>query len=125
MITLNYAKKKENIIIKKTEDYSDRVIRLYQYLIDIKKEKTMSKQILRSGTSIGANVAESRFAQSRLDFISKLSIALKEANETSYWLNRIYNTNYINKVQYESMNADIESIIKILVRIIKTSKGTE
>ena len=117
--------RKENIIIKKTEDYSDRIIRLYQYLIDIRKEKTMSKQILRSGTSIGANVAESRFAQSHLDFISKLSIALKEANETSFWLTRIYNANYINKAQYESMNADIESIIKILVKIIKTSKGTE
>ena len=114
--------RKENIIIKKTEEFSYRIILMYQYLIDSKNEKTISKQILRSGTSIGANIAESTFAQSRLDFISKMSIALKEANETSFWLSRLYKGNYINKVQFDSMNTDIDSIIKILVKIIKTSK---
>ena len=112
--------RKENIIIKKTEDFSDRIIRLYQYLIDKKKEKIISKQIIRSGTSIGANAAESKYAQSRMDFISKLSIALK-ANETSYWLNRLYKT----EEQYRSITDDNDSIIRILTKIIKTSKGIE
>ena len=117
--------RKENIIIKKTEDFSDRIIRLYQYLIDKKKEKIISKQIIRSGTSIGANAAESKYAQSRMDFISKLSIALKEANETSYWLNRLYKGGYITEEQYRSITDDNDSIIRILTKIIKTSKGIE
>lgn len=116
--------RKENIIIKKTEDFSDRIIRLYQYLIDKKKEKIISKQIIRSGTSIGANAAESKYAQSRMDFISKLSIALK-ANETSYWLNRLYKGGYITEEQYRSITDDNDSIIRILTKIIKTSKGIE
>ena len=94
---------------------------MYQYLIDKKKEKIISKQIIRSGTSIGANAAESKYAQSRMDFISKLSIALKEANETSYWLNRLYKT----EEQYRSITDDNDSIIRILTKIIKTSKGIE
>ena len=117
--------RKENIIIKKTEDFSDRIIRLYQYLIDKKKEKIISKQIIRSGTSIGANAAEGKYAQSRMDFISKLSIALKEANETSYWLNRLYKGGYITEEQYRSITDDNDSIIRILTKIIKTSKGIE
>ena len=117
--------RKENIIIKKTEEFSDRIIRLYQYLIDKKKEKIISKQIIRSGTSIGANAAESKYAQSRMDFISKLSIALKEANETSYWLNRLYKGGYITEEQYNSITDDNDSIIRILTKIIKTSKEIE
>ncbi len=117
--------KKENIIIIKTEEFSDRIIHLYQYLIDKKKENVMSKQILRSGTSIGANVAESKYAQSRMDFISKMSIALKEANEASFWLNRIHKGNYITESEYISMINDNDSIIRILTKIIKTSKGIE
>ena len=117
--------RKENIIIKKTEEFSDRIIRLYQYLIDKKKEKIISKQIIRSGTSTGANAAESKYAQSRMDFISKLSIALKEANETSYWLNRLYKGGYITEEQYKSITDDNDSIIRILTKIIKTSKGIE
>ena len=117
--------RKENIIITKTEDFSDRIIRLYQFLIDKKKEKILSKQILRSGTSIGANVSESKFAQSRMDFISKLSIALKEANETLFWLNRIYKGGYITEIQYNSLIDYNNSIIRILIKIIKTSKGIE
>ena len=117
--------RKENIIITKTEKFSDRIIRMFQYLTDTKKEKVMSRQICRSGTSIGANVAESKFAQSRADFISKLSIALKEANETLYWLNRLFKGGYINEKQFQSMINDCDSIVMILVKIIKTSKGSK
>ena len=95
---------------------------MYKYLSSQKNEYIVSKLVLRSGTSIGANVNESRNAQSTLDFISKLSIALKEADETAYWLKCLYGGEYISEVQYVSMNNDIQEIIKILVKIIKTTK---
>ncbi len=82
----------------------------------------MSKQIYRSGTSIGANIAESRFAQSTPDYISKLSIALKEANETDYWIENLYKGQYINEKEYESIHHDVDEIIKLLVSSIKTCK---
>lgn len=78
--------RKESVLKNKSESFAKRIIRLYQYLMNVKHETVISKQIYRSGTSIGANIAESRLAQSELDFISKLSIALKEAEETEYWL---------------------------------------
>ena len=81
----------------------------------------MSKQLLRSGTSIGANVSEAERAQSKADFISKMSIALKEANETNYWLKLLYITDYLNKSQYDSINTDINELISILIAICKTS----
>ena len=114
--------RKENIILTKSEDFSDRMVLLYQYLIEKKNEHIISKQIYRSGTSIGANIAESKFAQSRPDFINKLSIALKEANETEYWLNRLYHGHYLTQYQYESLFNDIDSIISILTIIVKTLK---
>ncbi len=114
--------KKENVIQDKTAAYAIRIIRLYQYLTDVKHEQTISKQILRSGTSIGANTAESRNAQSKADFISKLNIALKEADETAFWLKTLYGGNYITERQLQSMLADNAEIIRILVKIIKTSK---
>ena len=77
--------RKESVLKNKSESFAKRMIKLYQYLMNVKHETVISKQIYRSGTSIGANIAESRFAQSELDFISKLSIALKEAEETEYW----------------------------------------
>lgn len=116
------TQRKENIIQTKTEAYSIRIIKLYQYLQKTKQEKTLSRQILRSGTSIGANVAESRNAQSGADFISKLSIALKEADETAFWLKSLFCGDYITEPQYISMRNDNEEIIKILVSIIKTMK---
>lgn len=113
---------KESIIKQKSEAFSIRIIKMYKYLSSQKNEYAISKQVLRSGTSIGANVNESRNAQSSSDFISKLSIALKEADETAYWLKCLYGGEFITKVQYTSMNNDIQEIIKILVKIIKTTK---
>ena len=114
--------RKENIIQDKTSAYAIRIIRLYQYLTNVKHGQTISRQILRSGTSIGANTAESRNAQSRADFVNKLNIALKEADETAFWLKTLYGGNYITERQLQSMLADNTEIIRILVKIIKTSK---
>ena len=83
----------------------------------------MSKQILRCGTSVGANISESIFAQSRMDFVSKMSIALKEANETKYWLELLMETDYITRMQYESIADDISKIIGTLVNIVKSTKN--
>ena len=118
--------RQENIIVKKSEAFADRIIKLYKYLFG-KKEGNIDilKQILRSGTSIGANVAESINAQSPADFISKLSIALKEANETEYWLKTLYQGQYIDENGFQSMFNDNEEIIKILVKSIKTIKKRE
>ena len=115
-------KRQESIIKEKSEAFSKRIVRLYRYLTQQKGETIISKQIYRSGTSIGANIAESKFAQSPADFISKLSIALKEANETEYWLKNLFYGDYITERQYTSMFNDIEEIIKILVKSIKTLK---
>lgn len=95
---------------------------MYKYLSSHMNERVLSKQVLRSGTSVGANVNESRNAQSTSDFISKLSIALKEADETTYWLKCLYGGEYITEAQYLSMNNDIQEIVRILVKIIKTTK---
>lgn len=114
--------RKENIIQIKTEAYAARIVKLYTYLRDVKHEQTLSKQILRSGTSIGANTAESRNAQSKADFINKLSIALKEADETIFWLKTLHSGKYITEKQMKSMISDNKEIIRILVKIIKTSK---
>ena len=114
--------RKENIIKVKTENFSVRIIRMYQYLTVTHKEHTISKQILRSGTSIGANVSESGNAQSTNDFVSKLSIALKEAEETAYWLKCLYAGRYLTEKQYFSMNSDLSEVIRILVKIVKTTK---
>lgn len=114
--------RKESILKQKTESFATRIIKLYQYLIQVPKESVMSKQIYRSGTSIGANVAESINAQSDADFINKLSVALKEANETEYWLKNLYSADYIDQKGYQSLQKDNEEIIKILVSSIKTMK---
>ena len=116
-------KRPENIIVKKTEDFSDRIIKMYKYLQQ-KKDGNIDllKQVLRSGTSIGANTAESKFAQSDADFLTKLTIALKEANETKYWLNRLYGGEYLTETEYKSIIKDNEEIINILVKITGTLK---
>lgn len=111
-----------NAIQDKSRDYAIRIIKCYKYLVDQKKERVMSKQLLRSGTSIGANTRESRNAQSRLDFLNKLNIALKEADETAYWLDLLHTTEYIDDKMYASLNSDCNEIISLLVRIIKTLK---
>ena len=115
--------RKENIIIAKSDVYSNRILKLYQYLTDVKHEFVFSKQIVRSGTSIGANIAESRNAQGEKDFINKLNIALKEADETEFWLKKLLHGDYITQYQYESMYQDNDEIVKILTKIIKTMKS--
>lgn len=110
---------KYNVIEEKSFDFAIRIVKLYQYLVNDKKEYVLSKQLLRCGTSIGANVAESQKAQTRPDFNAKLNIALKEANETFYWLKLLYRTDYITEKEFKSMSKDIDEIISILVSICK------
>lgn len=103
-------------------DFGCRITRLFQYLTEDAdyKEFVISKQIYRSGTSIGANVRESKHAQSDADFLSKMSIAYKEADETDYWLNLLHDNGYINESQYESLKKDMDRILKLLTSIVKT-----
>jgi four helix bundle protein len=114
--------KKENIVKTKSFLFSVRIVNLYKFLNQEKKEFVISKQLLRSGTSIGANVRESEHAESKSDFIHKLSIALKEANETEYWLDLLKETGYLNITEYISIQENIKEILKLLVSIIKTTK---
>ena len=109
-------------VAKKSFSFAIRIVNLYKHLTDTKKEFVMSKQLLRCGTSIGANVAESQDAQSTADFISKLSIALKEARETEYWLRLMKETDFLTESEFSSIVADCEEIEKMLVSIIKTMK---
>ncbi len=109
----------ENNIYDLTKDFALRIVNLYKYLKAEKSEFVISKQILRCGTSIGANVYEAQYAQSRADFKSKMNIALKEANETGYWLELLLRSEYISKNQYESINSDFVRIIATLMNIVK------
>jgi len=112
----------ESIIYDKTLNFAQRIVRVYKVLSGERKEFVMSKQLLRSGTSIGANVSEAIYAQSRPDFIHKMSIALKEAHETEYWLKLLASGEYILEKEFVSLEADVKEIIKILISIVKTSK---
>lgn len=114
--------KRKNIVKIKSFDFAIDIVNLYKDLTDNKKEYVMSRQLLKSGTSIGANVREAEFAQSKLDFISKMSISLKEANETDYWLELLYKTAYINKETYQNFKLKSTAILKLLVSIVKSSK---
>lgn len=111
----------DNISVQKSFDFAVRIVNLYKHLTENYKEYVISKQLLRSGTSIGANISEAQRGQSRADFVAKMSIALKEANETDYWLKLLYKTDYINQVQYDSLKTDINELISILTAICKTS----
>ncbi len=113
---------KKNVIKEKSFEFAKEIVYLYKVLAD-KREFVLSKQMLRSGTSIGANVRESEHAQSKADFIHKLSISLKEANETEYWLDLLYETNYLTDEEFLNLkNKNIE-ILKLLTSIINTSKN--
>jgi len=114
---------RDNIIVSKSYSFALKVIELYKYLISEKKEYVMSKQLLRCGTSIGANVHEAVASESKKDFIHKLGIALKEARETSYWLRLLKETNYISQDQASELHSACEELIKILNSIILTTKG--
>jgi len=116
--------KSKNVIANKSYLFAIRVVNLSKYLQTQKKEFTLSKQVLRSGTAIGALVREAEFAQSKADFIHKMSIALKEANETAYWLELLYDTKYIDTVMFTNIQTDIQELLKLLVSIIKSSKKT-
>ena len=111
-----------NVVEEKRFQFAIRIFRLYQYLRSKKKEFVLSKQLLRSGTSIGANVAEAQQAQSRADFLSKINIALKEAAETEYWLRLLRATDYMVEKEFRSIYDDCEQVKKLLVAIVKSTK---
>ena len=113
---------KENPVAEKSKAFALRIIALYKYLCDEKHEFVMSKQILRSGTSIGANIREGQRGQSKADFYAKLNISLKEADETAYWLELLHESNYMTEAEFNSIYADNEELIKLLVSITKSQK---
>ena len=114
---------KDNIILDKSFGFAVRIVKLYKHLCDDKKEYVLSKQLLRCGTSIGANINEAQAGQSKADFIAKMSIASKEARESKYWINLLIKTDYlnINENYVQSLINDIEEIIKLLTSIVKSS----
>ena len=112
----------ENIVEEKSFRFAVRIVKLCQYLRSSKKEYALTKQLIRSGTSVGANVAEAQQAQSKADFVSKLNIALKEAVETNYWIRLLAATNYLTETEKSSILEDCEELQKILISIIKKSK---
>ena len=115
----------ENIIRTKSFNFALRIVKLYQFLCLDKKEFVLSKQLLRSGTSVGALVRESEHAESKPDFVHKLAIAQKEANESDYWLDLLFQSEYLNKMQYQSLKSDILEINKILASIIISTKQNQ
>ena len=112
----------KSLVYEKSLTYAVRIVNLYKYLCEQRRETVMSKQLLRSGTSIGANISESLFAESDSDFIHKLAIAQKEVNETAYWLKLLEKTEYLTSQEYLSMSGDIEELQKIITSIILTKK---
>ena len=108
----------EDVIYKLSKKFAIRIVKLYSYLCNEKKEYVMSKQLYRCGTSIGANVAESLFAQSDADYLSKLKISLKEASEAKYWLELLFESDYLSAQEFDSMTNDVNMIIGITVNII-------
>jgi four helix bundle protein len=113
---------KENVLRQKSYAFALRIVKLYKHLCEQSKEYVLSKQILRAGTSIGANVAEANQAQSKSDFVHKLSISLKEAVETEYWLHLLNDADYLTDSQAESLLEDCKELIRILTSSIKTAK---
>ena len=116
--------KKDNIIQIKSYDFAVRVVKLYKHLSQEKKEFVLSKQLLRSGTSIGANVEEAIGGQSRKDFFAKLTIAYKEARESHYWIRLLKDTDYLSEKESESLLKDIDEILKIIGSIQKTIRNS-
>ena len=110
---------KENPCVSISFEFAVRIVNLYKFLTTEHNEYTLSRQVLRAGTCIGANVAEAQRGQSKADFLAKMSIALKEANETQYWLRLLHRTEYLNGSQFESINNDVDELISILTAICK------
>ena len=113
---------KDNVIKDKSFTFALRIVKLYKHLTNEKKEYVLSKQLLRSGTSVGAMVREAEHAESKADFIHKLSIALKEANESEYWIELLHQSDYIDGKGFQSISCDLKEILKLLTSIIKTAK---
>lgn len=113
---------KKNVLENKSLLFALRIINAYKYITQDKQEYILSKQLLRSGTSVGAMIKEAEFAESKMDFIHKLNVALKEANETGYWLMLLKGAEYISVSAYESIEEDCNELIRLLVSIIKTSR---
>ena len=116
-------REEDNIILVKSKALALSIIKLYKFLCDEKKEYVLSKQVLRSGTSIGANVKEAVSAQSKADFVSKLFISLKEANETEYWLELLHESNFIEDVVFDEVYAQNKEVVKIITSILKTTRN--
>ena len=113
---------RENVVLEKSKQFAVRIVKLYQHLE--KRERVLSKQLLRSGTSIGANVNEALQGQSRRDFTAKMSISLKEAVETEYWLELLYKTEYLTDAEYESIGADCGELARLLTAIVRSARET-
>jgi four helix bundle protein len=114
---------KENIIKKKSFDFALKIVQTCQYLVEDKKEFIMSRQLLKSGTAIGALIREAEQAESKADFIHKMSIALKEANETDYWIDLLSQSKYLDEKRFNVITQNLNELLKLLTSIIKTSKG--
>ena len=114
-----------NVIVEKSFDFAVRIVNLRKYLTREYKEFVLSKQLLRSGTSIGANVSEAQRGQSNADFAAKMAIALKEASESEYWIKLLYRTEYLSKEQYESLYADVQELIGLLMAICRAASQTK
>ena len=111
-----------NVVKEKSFEFSVRIVNLYKHLTTAKQEYVISKQLLRSGTSIGANICEEEQAQSTLDFLSKMNTSLKESSESDYWLRLLHRTGYLNEEEYKSIITDCRDITKLLVSIVKATK---
>ena len=114
--------KEQNVVKDKSFEFAIRIINLYKHLTGSKQEFVISKQLLRSGTSIGANICEAEQAQSTADFLSKISISLKESCESDYWIRLLHRTDYISEQEYQSIIADCKELTKLLTSIIKSIK---
>jgi four helix bundle protein len=115
--------KKDNVVLNKSFRFAARIIRLYQHLKDTKKEFVLSRQMLRSGTSVGANVREGNNAESKADFIHKMGIAQKETDETMYWLELLKETEYLTVNEFDSIYQDADELLKLIRSIILTAKS--
>jgi four helix bundle protein len=112
----------ENVLRNKSYQFALRMIKLFRYMCEKHKEYILSKQILRSGTAIGALVREAEHAQSKADFLNKMNIALKEANETEYWLSLLKDSDFLSEKEYNSIYENIDELLRLLVSIVKTTK---
>ena len=115
--------KNENITANKSYAFALRIIKAYKFLLEDKKEYVLSKQLLRSGTAIGALIKEAEHAQSKADFLNKMNVALKEANETEYWLMLLKDSDYISEKEYNSIITDSKELIRLLISIVKSTKA--